>query len=564
MKKGVVVFISGVILCTLLVSSFASAFSFKDLFSGKVTGMAVEGEKFNSSRYCEDSDSGIFTYTAGYVNDKRGYFRFSGKRILPDKCTGAIKQYEDGKRKSAVKEYYCEPKRGRIAFENIACEEGCIDKKIKVNGRDYVSAACYSAEIANSGKLAGVSEINAYGFGNYIDALAGFFYISRPIHENSPNHRTVEKYNIETGELVWSYTLDPSIKFVGIINVGFVDEAGNVYIIAAKEVGDITPAYGIAKLDSNGNLLWSHFEKAGDVFPHGIGQVVVDSKSDVYYVGLSKFSRGKVPVVSGVVKKLNGADGKTIWSYFPKGATREETTLQFAGGLTLDSSGEYVYASGTQTSMTSVPNLNAFEYSYWIVHKLNTTNGSKVWQYQDSFDGVGHYKFPAGGPFIKFNEGSLYLGGLIRWSTTGKKVLDPTKGDNPRGGYTRTGWGAEKIDIATGKRVWKYQVKSIDNNDKYDDVAGLAGVVFENKAFYLIGRGAHASGKIGNPVWRAEKINAQTGEFVWTYLSIPRSPSATEPRLSVGQDDKGFIYLSGTANAKSGTDRVIRIEKITA
>lgn len=137
------IFVS-LILAGILVFSISSVSAFWPFSSNTITGNVINGEEIENTRLCFDSDGGVKTDTAGYVESRK---LFRNLVNTGDACSGTRSyKYIDGKRTlvySAIKESYCNE--DQQVFETFTSEdlgEGyCISETVKDEaGRNVRSA----------------------------------------------------------------------------------------------------------------------------------------------------------------------------------------------------------------------------------------------------------------------------------------------------------------------------------------------------------------------------------------------------------------------------------------
>ena len=222
-----------------------------------------------------------------------------------------------------------------------------------------------------------------------------------------------------------------------------IDNSGNIYV-----TGESWSTWGspvnpfsresdafVAKLDSNGTLLWNTF-LGGTSIDGGYG-IAVDGSGDIYVTGYSYASWGK-PKISfkgncdAFAAKLN-SKGKLLWNTFMGGSD-----LDIGNNVTLDGNGN-IYIVGDSYSTWGSP---VKEFGGWCAAfavKLDP-NGVKQWNtFLSSTDLVygidlavdnsgnvyitGESEFEWGKPLNPFaGEGDVYVAklnsnGVLKWNT---------------------------------------------------------------------------------------------------------------------------------------------------
>jgi outer membrane protein assembly factor BamB len=113
-------------------------------------------------------------------------------------------------------------------------------------------------------------------------------------------------------------------------------------------------------------------------------------------------------------------------------------------------------------------------------------------------------------------QGNAYLGGTETLS-----------------GTSDTRWRVEKLD-REGRLVWSYASKPSPNN-------ALNALALDARGFLYLAGSQLVAGS--DTQWRAEKLNASTGENVWNYTSNPGAFFDSANALAL--DPNGIVYLGG-------------------
>jgi hypothetical protein len=172
---------------------------------------------------------------------------------------------------------------------------------------------------------------------------------------NVPRGTTLSVSRAAKPALEWNTFLgDGSFAYATVI-----DDSGNIYVSGeswATWGSPVSPfsrecdAF-VAKLDSNGNLLWNTF-LGGTSIDGGYG-IALDSGGDIYVTGYSYTSWGKpkhsfAGECDAFAAKLN-SQGKLLWNTFIGGKD-----LDVGKSITLDSSGN-IYMTGDSNSTWGSP-----------------------------------------------------------------------------------------------------------------------------------------------------------------------------------------------------------------
>ena len=341
----------------------------------------------------------------------------------------------------------------------------------------------------------------------------------------------------DNGTLVWNTFLgdffgDQSCRIT-------VDGSGNVYVVGSSSTtwaAPVQPWIGgldafVAKLDSNGNLLWHTF-MGGSGDDSGWG-IAVDGSGNVYVSGTSSADWGSGPVrayTSGsdtFVAKLDSSGNRT-WHTFLGGSGGD-----WVGDLAVDAAGGTIYVSGTSTADWGTP-VRAYSADQDIfVAKLNSS-GALTW---NTFVGGVSYEY-AYGLAIDASGNSYVTGyGGGDWSETPVRAYG--------GGDDAV---VAKVD-ASGALSWYTFLGSSD----YEEGDAIA-VDSSGNIFVSGGSGA----AWGEPEWpHTADINQDgflarltgDGALVWNTFF---GGSETEYAYGFALRSNGNVYLTGYSAATWG------------
>jgi len=173
------------------------------------------------------------------------------------------------------------------------------------------------------------------------------------------------------------------------------DASGNTYVVGDSQItwgspvrafqfnGGQTDAF-VAKLDTDGNLVWNTFLGSPQI-EHGYG-IAVDLNGNVYASGTGNYTWGSpVRAYAGdnysgydaFVAKLD-TDGNLLWNTF----LGTSGSADAGWGIGADSSGTTVYVTGSSTASWGSPVrplTSAGGGSDAFVAKLNTADGTLLW-----------------------------------------------------------------------------------------------------------------------------------------------------------------------------------------
>jgi hypothetical protein len=392
--------------------------------------------------------------------------------------------------------------------------------------------------------------------------------------------------------------IDPIITwntFLGSINPDYgydiaVDEDGNVYVVGVSYTTWGTPVNAIAgrsdvfvaKLDSNGTLLWNTFMGTVDD-DEGFG-IAVDSSGNIYVVGTSWGSWGTpVNPYSGwrdaFVSKLD-RNGARVWNTFLGSASKDD----YAFSIAVDVSGN-IYVVGRSFYTWGTP-VNAYTGVNDAFAAMLSGNGTLMWNtflgseyYDDGFgiaiDGSGNVYVSGcsdntwGTPVNAYTENrnafaaKLNNNGVLLWNTFLGSVgwicssAIAVEGENsyvvgygvPMNEYNGT-WDAYTANLdSNGVRLWNTSLGSVDNNDLGLDIA-----VDGNRHIYVVGR--------SNSTW-GKPVNAYAGrQDAFVVLLDIRGIQVWNDFLGsvvnddgygIAVDENGNVYVVGSSGDSWGT-----------
>ena len=372
-----------------------------------------------------------------------------------------------------------------------------------------------------------------------------------------------------------------------------VDGSGNVYVTGSSDVtwGSPLRAFSgdgdafVAKLDSNGNLLWSTF-LGGANFDYG-SAIAVDGSGTVYVVGISFYTTWGNPLrafsgnFDAFVAKLD-SNGNLLWNTFMGGTDGD--------GIAVDGSGN-VYVTGFSFANWGNPQRAFGGGAAAYVTKLDNT-GQLMWN--TFLDGAGG---DFGSAIAVDGSGNVYVAGdssaswgspqrafsggtddafVAKLDKTGQLVWNTfLSGGAPYGygygiavdgsgnvyvtGYSSATWGnplrafSDNLDAfvakldSTGKLVWNTFLGGTD-----DDVGG--GIAVDGGGNVYVTGKSYASW--GSPLWAfgggTDAFVAQldnTGQLLWnTFL---RGEYYNDGR-GITMDGSGNVYVTGMSYASWG------------
>ena len=226
--------------------------------------------------------------------------------------------------------------------------------------------------------------------GIHIDSSDNIFVVG-----TSGSYIWVAKFNT-SGAIQWQRQIRASAGSNTTGNNIVSDSSGNLYV-----VGYYGATGCLIKLNSSGIVQYFKYSSSANM-----AHLVIDSSDNLYLMGVTNSHPG----APGVIVKLDSSGNQVWlknWEGNIGGAGPGSQYANYPGGLTLSSSGSYLYAS------FSASNSDGF------LAKLSTTDGSQSWQRRAS--GVGN---EYGGSVAVDSSENVY------WATSQLYNYDNTVGYN--------------------------------------------------------------------------------------------------------------------------------------
>ena len=338
-----------------------------------------------------------------------------------------------------------------------------------------------------------------------------------------------------SGEILWN-TFQGSFVFDEATGIA-ADDAGDIYIVGESAISWGTPINGhsggnelfVAKLDSDGALLWNTFLGSSDN-DYGEG-IVVDAAGSIYVVGTSFATWGSPinPFAGGVreafVAKLNSS-GALQWNTFMGSSTNHD----FGKDIAADAAGN-LYVTGYSSAPWGTPINGGDIFTGAFVAKLNST-GNLQW---NTFLGS-----PAGADddwgegIVVATDGSIYVSGFsdASWGTP----INAHMGDSD-------------IFVAKLNSGGTLQWNTFMGSSTYDDFVGIS--TDGNGEVYVSGESGATWGTPVNafdaaPDVFVAKLNG-SGALQWNTFMPPKTGGG------IAVDATGNIYVGGTSGATWGT-----------
>ncbi|MEI7512804.1 MAG: hypothetical protein WCK01_05105 [Candidatus Uhrbacteria bacterium] len=316
-----------------------------------------------------------------------------------------------------------------------------------------------------------------------------------------------------------------------------LDSSGNVYVTGAATAnwGSPIQAYSsgdeiwVAKLDSNGNLVWNTF--IGCPGTDQAYTIVLDASGNIYIGGYSNATWGTpIHAHSGgydaLVIKLNNS-GTVLWNTFFGGIGQEMVTA-----IAVDASGD-VFATGYSPATWGTP-VRAYTGAIdAFVFKLNT-NGALQWS---TF--LGGASADYGLAMALGSSGNIFISGRS----------DATWGAPVRGYSTGIDSFVAKLDTASGAVLWNTFLGG-SGLDVIEATAfdGFGSVYVGGRSDATWGSPIHAY--TGNTDVFAVKLDAATGGLTWqTFFG----GTGVDRTYGFAFDRTGNIDFMGYSNATWGT-----------
>ena len=146
----------------------------------------------------------------------------------------------------------------------------------------------------------------------------------------------IARLNSAATSVVWRFNKNSNQNIQFAYNGIAIAASGNIYAIGKYNFGGAGNQWLIVKYDSSGTVVWSRRSTPYGTGDSGLTGIVIDSSENLYVTG----QNGNTPTT-----RLNKIDsnGDFVW-----GKTID-TGCQ-SGTVALDSTGSYLYVSGTRTS----------------------------------------------------------------------------------------------------------------------------------------------------------------------------------------------------------------------
>jgi hypothetical protein len=332
----------------------------------------------------------------------------------------------------------------------------------------------------------------------------------------------------------WNTFLGSSDTDVGCAAVA--DDSGNVYVAGYSYAtwGSPIAAYTefndtfVAKLNRNGNLVWSTFlGPTGTSGGHGCS-IALDGQGNTYVTGLSTENWGSPinPHVFGYdtfVAKL-GNNGELVWNTF-----LNSNDSGYDGGIAVSSAGDIFVIGASFLSWGSPVRPFAGPPDVFVA-KLNN-GGHIVWNTflgSDSFGDDGH-------GVAADSSGNVYAVGSS--SSSWGSPIRPKSGSGTADGFVA------KLD-GSGHLLWNTFLGTDGGAEDYaEDV-----VSDHNGAVYVVG--TSKGGSWGSPIRPYDYYDAfvaklsGTGALIWnTFLGSPDWEDARDVTL----DGQGHVFVAGSS-----------------
>ncbi len=412
--------------------------------------------------------------------------------------------------------------------------------------------------------------LNSVDAGRFVKVdTNGFVYVGVSIAKSPGNSdAAIIKYTPD-GDTLWLRYYNSPFNLGSYINDMDFDINGNI-LITGSSGGANYDDYFTAKLDPDGNLLWSRRFDYGDI--DQAYALTSDGLGNVYVTGTS----WKVNQSYNIVTIKYDMDGDTLWTYHYNGY---DDATAMGKDIALDSQGN-VYIAGTEDYYWSVTETD------YILIKCNST-GDTLWirKYNSPQNGFDYLlaiaiddsdniyvtgdSYKSGGNndiiTIKYNAFGDTLW-TRRYAGSGNgddkvyaMIIDSSGNVYLAGSTFVAGSGIDCLTIKyspTGELLW---AKTYSEYSFYNDgVTSIAMDKFRN--IYVSGSASTSS---SNLVYLTIKYD-NDGNQKWTAKYNGPGYNGYDATSSVVADDHGYVYVTGSSAGVNSYSDITTIKYVQA
>jgi hypothetical protein len=307
-------------------------------------------------------------------------------------------------------------------------------------------------------------------------------------------------------------------------------------------------------------LAWQkNFSSAGNAADFAMS-IISDSSGSLYAAGSGVNINSASSGSDWWIMKLNSADGSRIWD---KNFSSSGSYGDFANSLIQDLSGNSLYVAGYGNNLNS-----ASSGEDWWIMKLNSADGSRIWDKNFSWDGrdransiskglqeeiyvVGDSGLGSNSDFrvVRLNSTgvqnwSVAFSSSIDWGFSSAYGFESLYVAGYKGG---TGWWVMRINITNGNKIWESTFAG--GPGAYATTVALD----DSNNIYVGGYGLNLASPTSNWDWWIMKLNATNGSRIWD-KNFSTSDDSADIAYSISIDSSGNLYAVGTGKNLTTTN----------
>jgi hypothetical protein len=316
------------------------------------------------------------------------------------------------------------------------------------------------------------------------------------------------------------------------------DSSGNVYVayqvsgtLSGGTLGVYTPDIAVAKLDSNGNVVWIKQHRAMNVDSEQVPYIAVDSSSNVYisYRTSAAVSGGSHRGTADVALAKLDTNGNIVWlrqNYNTNVIDTPSSLSLYGNSIYMGITTEGSVSGGSKAGLTDI-----------VLHKIDL-DGNLIWSRQQGYNTSGH---DTGVKVFAASNGSVYMTYITTGTISGGTA-------NSTADVVVT-----KID-ADGNRFWIKQYPAMNSTGWQQtphivvDSSGNAYIV------YLAGATVSGGTYLGNYDVVFAKLDTN-GALVWIKQQTVFNTRfiETSPSLAIDADANIYATFLSAGTISGGT-----------